>query len=120
MNNRTTGMKYETLAAGYLQEKGYRILVRNFRCRFGEIDIIAEDGGVLVFFEIKFRSSGQCGNPLEAVDVRKQRRISRAALYYYKENGYVKEQPCRFDVIGIEGNGFIRHIENAFEFQGWR
>lgn len=99
-------------------QQGYRILVRNFRNSYGEIDIIAEDAKTLVYCEVKYRSGSSCGDPLEAVDGRKQRRISRVALYHYAQNGYSRNRPCRFDVIGIYGDGSIRHIKNAFDFQG--
>lgn len=120
MNNRRTGTKYETAAAEYLRGKGYGILARNFRCRYGEIDIIAEKDGILVFLEVKYRGSACCGTPLEAVDARKQRRVCKAAMYYYAGHGYRDGRPCRFDVIGIDGEGTVRHVENAFEFQGCR
>jgi putative endonuclease len=71
---------------------------------------------VIVYVEIKFRSSDRYGDPLEAVDVRKQKRISRVAAYHYARYGAQDAKPCRFDVIGIYGNGCIRHIENAFEY----
>ncbi len=116
MNTRKTGAEYEQIAAEYLQEKGYHILERNFRCRYGEIDLIAEQGETLVYVEIKYRGSMRCGNPLEAVDSKKQRRICKTAMYYYTYHGYEAERPCRFDVIGIDGNGAIMHLENAFEF----
>lgn len=72
MNTRKTGAEYEQIAAEYLQEKGYHILERNFRCRYGEIDLIAEQGETLVYVEIKYRGSMRCGNPLEAVDSKKR------------------------------------------------
>ena len=82
------------------------------RCRSGEIDIIAKDGETLVFCEVKYRSDGAMGSPLEAVDVKKQRTIFRSALYYLSEHG-LEDVPCRFDVIGIEG-AKITQIRNAF------
>ena len=118
MNKRKTGAEYENLAAQYLKEQGYTILKQNYRNRFGEIDILAKKDEVLVFVEVKFRSTNACGAPLEAVDMRKQRKISRTALYYYAGHGYEENIPCRFDVIAIYGDGRIQHIENAFEFQG--
>ena len=69
-------------AAAYLKKKGYRILEANFRCRFGEIDLIARDGAYLVFIEVKYRSSLKDGDSLEAVNRRKQRKIIRVAEYY--------------------------------------
>ncbi len=117
-NNRKTGQTYEAVAADYLQSMGYAILERNYRCPYGEIDVIAKSGAYLVFVEVKYRRSSVCGSPGEAVDRRKQRRISRAALSYYGRNGYEQQIPCRFDVIGVDGKGEISHIENAFDFCG--
>ncbi len=117
-NTWQTGRKFETVAADYLEGKGYDILERNYRCPFGEIDVIAKSGDYLVFVEVKYRGSSAWGLPEEAVDRRKQRRISRAALSYYGRNGYEQEIPCRFDVIGVDGKGGISHIENAFDFCG--
>ena len=114
VNKRKVGAKYEAMAADYLQKKGYRIMERNFRSPFGEIDIIAEKDGVIVYVEIKYRSSLQYGDPLEAVAYRKQRQICRVANYHYAGYTGGREIPCRFDVIGIYGDGSIRHIENAF------
>lgn len=117
MNKRKIGTEYEELAAQYLLDKGYKINARNYRTSYGEIDIIAEKDSVLIFCEIKFRSGLHYGDPFEAVDRRKQRRISRVALFYYSSHGYTDNIPCRFDVIGIYGDGTIHHMENAFYFQ---
>ena len=118
LNKRQVGTKYETIAAEYLMEKGYKILARNYRNYYGEIDIIAERDGILVYVEIKYRKSAKYGDPLEAVDIRKQRRISRCAAYHYAGYGATRNMPCRFDVIAIYGDGSMRHIENAFEYRG--
>lgn len=115
-NKRAAGAAYEETASAYLYADGYRILERNYRNRCGEIDIIAKKDSVLVFLEVKFRSSDSCGDPLEAVDARKQRRICRTALHYYTARGYYGKASCRFDVLGIYGDGTIRHVENAFAF----
>ena len=73
MNKRQLGTVYEQKAAAYLQQQGYEILECNFRCRLGEIDIIAREGGYLCFVEVKYRSGDGYGSPLEAVGVYKQR-----------------------------------------------
>ena len=99
-------------------EKGYNILAHNYRNRYGEVDIIAEKDGMLIYVEIKFRRSERYGDPLEAVDIRKQRRIGRCAAYHYAGYGAARNMPCRFDVVGIYGDGSIQHIENAFEYRG--
>lgn len=118
MNKRKVGSVYEKMAADYLMGMGYTILEQNHRNKCGEIDIIASSKeGVLIICEVKYRSAGNCGDPLEAVDYRKQRRISRATLYYYMKHKYPLDTPCRFDVIAIYGDGTIRHIENAFEYR---
>lgn len=117
MNKRRIGTEYENMAGDYLTERGYKILEKNYRNRLGEIDLIAEDvDGTLVYCEIKYRRNNDAGDPLEAVNVNKQRRISRTALHHYAYNGYAGNRPCRFDVIGIYGDGTVRHIKNAFDF----
>ncbi|MCI7227256.1 YraN family protein [Lachnospiraceae bacterium OF09-6] len=112
MNRRETGTQYEERAAEYLIAQNYQILERNYRIRSGEIDIIARDGTVLVFIEVKYRKNDESGNPLEAVDIRKQRKIIKVARYYLYQKKY-GDVPCRFDVIGICGS-HIEHIKDAF------
>ena len=111
-NKRRTGTRYEQAAGFFLEQIGYGVLEYNYRCRFGEIDIIAKDGICLVFCEVKYRSGREKGSPLEAVDNRKQQRIFRCASHYLAGRG-LEDVPCRFDVIGIEGTA-VTHIKNAF------
>lgn len=85
----------------------------NYRCRRGEIDIVAKDGDCLVFCEVKYRSDEKKGMPLEAVDRRKQNIIFYCAMHYISEYN-IGDVPCRFDVIGITGRKII-HLKNAFE-----
>lgn len=113
-NKRKIGAKYEGMAAGYLEEHGYKILERNYHNKYGELDILAEKDSTLVVVEVKFRSSDSFGDPLEAVDRCKQNRIYRTTLFYYMEHGYELNYSCRYDIIAIYGNGTIKHIENAF------
>jgi putative endonuclease len=115
MNKRETGSRYEQIAADYLMESGYHIQVRNFRCRLGEIDLIAQNEGYLCFIEVKYRSSTVHGFPSEAVDKRKMMRIVRTAQYYMLVNGIPQTTPCRFDVVDIL-DGKISVIKNAFDF----
>ena len=102
---RTLGQSGEDAAASLLQARGYRILARNFRCRWGEIDIIAEEGGYLVFVEVKTRSGRGFGAPAEAVDPKKRQRLRRVAeryLYCRGPRGRGGEPPpCRFDVVTV-------------------
>jgi putative endonuclease len=90
----------ERAAADYLRERGYIVLERNFRCRGGEIDIIALDGGVLVFVEVKVRRTLSRGAPIEAVTLVKQARVRRAAQEYLTFCGRVFAR-IRFDVISV-------------------
>ena len=113
MNNRRTGSEYEARAAEYLTAKGYRILEKNFRCRQGEIDLIARDGSYLVFVEVQYRSSLAKGAPAEAVGPLKQRRIRQTAVFYLYSRGLGLDSPCRFDVVSITGNEILL-IQNAF------
>ena len=117
MNRRAVGSAYEECAAEYLRAQGYRILEQNFRCRTGEIDLIARDGAYLVFIEVKYRRNAGSGDPLEAVNAAKQTTISRTASYYCLKKGYGETMPCRFDVVAICGDE-IRLLRNAFEYAG--
>ena len=116
IHTRQTGFHYERLAGSYLEKQGYRIREYNFRCPYAEIDIIAENGIYLIFCEVKYRKGNNITRSLEAVDIRKQRRISRAALFYMSRH-HLSEIPCRFDVIGITDTQ-IQHIKNAFYYMG--
>ena len=116
MNKRTIGTTYEQVALKFLQKKGYEILETNFRCRFGEIDLIAKDGEYLVFVEVKFRSSKESGTPQEAVDYKKQRIISKVATFYCMKHNCYDQIPCRFDVVAILKSE-IELIQDAFEYQ---
>lgn len=117
MNRRKIGNAGEEQAAAYLRQMGFTILERNYRTPFGEVDIIALKDEVVVYFEVKYRSTVNYGDPLEAVNYKKQRQISRVANYHYASYARERELLCRFDVIGIYGDGTIRHIENAFYYQ---
>lgn len=117
MNTRKIGAAHEKEAAAFLKQKGYEIIQMNYRCRMGEIDLIAKDGEYLVFVEVKYRKDEQSGNPFEAVHYKKQRMISKVAAYYLMRHGFSTEQPCRFDVVGIVGSE-VTLIKNAFEYRG--
>lgn len=113
MNKRATGTVYEEKAVRYLEEKGYRIIERNYRRKTGEIDVIARDGDYLVFIEVKYRSGSMAGYGTEAVGYRKQQRIIRAAQWYLMEKK-IPEQPCRFDVVSFLGEQ-VTLIRDAFQ-----
>lgn len=115
MNTRELGAKREAYACDYLTANGIRIVNRNYRTRRGEIDIIGYDGDTLVFFEVKYRSSGARGYAAEAVDYRKQYRICRVSDYYRMVNHLPIDSPCRYDVIAMDGED-ITWIKNAFDY----
>jgi putative endonuclease len=115
------GRAGEDFAARHLEARGFRILERGFRTRDGEIDLVAADGGTVVFVEVKARSVTVCGRPAEAVDGRKQRRLLRAARVWLHRHG-ATESPCRFDVVEVlsrPGEEVIaHHIADAFQDGG--
>ena len=113
-NKRNIGTQYEMLALSYLENKGFKIICQNYRCRLGEIDIIAQDGIYLVFIEVKYRTDLRKGDPSEAINYHKKRIITNVAKYYIKKNILSEYTPCRFDAIVILGQE-MRHIENAFD-----
>lgn len=114
MNKRSVGAYWEGRVTEYLRMQGYTILYRNYRTRYSEIDIIAQDRKELTFIEVKYRKDNSAGDPLEAVTYSKQNKIYNAARFFLKENGYdVENTSIRFDVIGILGDK-ITHIKNAF------
>lgn len=112
-NRRKTGSCYEQLAAASLIKMGFKILEYNYRCRLGEIDLIAREGRYLVFIEVKYRTSMNSGDPAEAVDRKKRRKITQTARYYLLTHGYGEDTACRFDVAAILGDE-IRLIRDAF------
>jgi putative endonuclease len=119
LNNRELGNLGEDLAVKYLIEKEYIIINRNYRTRYGEIDVIAQNKDYLVFIEVKARKNNNFGYPREAVDFTKQRKIIKLANYYLiKENKM--NNNIRFDVVEVFLNknneaSFIEIITNAFE-----
>ena len=112
-NYRARGAYYEQVAAAWLSERGYCILERNYRCRMGEIDLIANDGDYIVFVEVKYRTTKASGYPAMAVDAKKQQRIINAARWYLMEHHKALETPVRFDVVGICGSN-VKLYQDAF------
>ncbi len=112
-NKRRTGAAYERRAAEYLQHAGMRVVCMNYRTRYGEIDIVAEDGGTLVFTEVKYKRSGASGAALEMVDRRKQAQIVRVARQYLYEHRVPEDRPVRFDCVGVTGSELV-YVRDAF------
>lgn len=114
-NKRVLGGVKEEAAAQILRNHGYEILEKNYRCRMGEIDLIAKDRGYLVFVEVKYRRTKGSGYAAEAVTLRKQRTICKVAAIYIKTH-FQKIPPCRFDVVGIDGHE-VTIYQNAFTYR---
>lgn len=114
---RNLGSVAEEAAARFLEEKGIRILERNFRSYHGEIDIIALEQQTILVVEVKMRSYKDCGTAAEAVDFRKQRRICYTFNYYRMQRKLAENTAVRFDVIEVDRDFACHWIKNAFEFQ---
>lgn len=107
----------ESVAVRALKNAGYKILDINYRCKLGEIDVIAREGGTLVFVEVKARRSNRFGNPKMAVTQKKQRKVSMVALEYLKRNG-ISDEKARFDVVAVSlrsSQPDVEIIRNAFD-----
>jgi putative endonuclease len=119
MGKREIGNIGEDIASAFLKKKGYAVIQRNFLCRVGEIDIIAQKGEYLCFVEVKLRKDARYGEAREFVTRSKQKKIILAAKYYLSKN--VTELQPRFDVVevympdGTDGKTYVRLLENAFE-----
>ncbi|MBI4753752.1 YraN family protein [Candidatus Desantisbacteria bacterium] len=107
------GQDGEEKAAKYLLKQGVKILEKNYRCGYGEIDIIAKDKDTLVFVEVKTRKTSTYLSPLLAVNKQKQFQISKVAVHYLIEKK-IQEMPCRFDVVTVVDKD-IQWIKGAFE-----
>jgi putative endonuclease len=105
----------ERLACAYLEERGLRLVTRNYRCRRGEIDLIMRDADNLVFVEVRYRASTRFGTPAETVGPRKRRRLAAAAAHYLMR--HPTRLACRFDILAITGAREIDWIRNAFDVQ---
>ena len=112
MNTKIAGNSGEAQTFNYLIQNDYKILETNYKCKIGEIDIIAQKDNIIVFVEVKKRSSAKYGLPREAVTQFKQHKIKMVATYYLQKTKNF-DKNCRFDVIEILGES-INHIENAF------
>ncbi|MCA9483560.1 MAG: YraN family protein [Nitrospina sp.] len=112
----------EALAVQYLKGRKYRILETNFRTPSGEIDIVAEQGGVLVFVEVKSRAGGEYGSPLSAVNTAKQKKLVQMAQRFRARHN-LWDQDCRFDVVAVSGEPEdpatwqVELVPNAFQWK---
>ena len=110
MNER--GREAERQASEFLQGQGMRIVARNWRCRFGEIDLVARDGSTLVFVEVRARASRSFGGAAESIDYAKRRKLVAAANLFLAARKL--DAACRFDAVLIEADGRMRWVRDAF------
>ena len=112
------GRRGERTAARYLRRKHHHILVRNYRCAAGEIDLISADGDTLVFVEVKTRSSDTAEDPQETFRRAQWKRVERAARFFLMERS-AQDNPCRFDLVTVvwppRGSPQIEHFEDVFQ-----
>jgi putative endonuclease len=116
--SKALGYKGEDLAVRYLRKKGFKVIERNYHCPWGEIDLIAREKDILVFVEIKARSSSEFGLPQEAVDRFKQKKLSQVARAYMAERHLDEDIAARFDVVAIHltpSGPAIELIKDAFQ-----
>jgi putative endonuclease len=109
------GKPYEQLALAYLQQQGLQLVQQNFSCKSGEIDLIMRQQQTWVFVEVKYRASNGYGGALAAVTYSKQQKILRTVRYYQQIHS-LTQQPCRIDVLAIEGKAPFQYnwLQNAF------
>ena len=112
-SSRADGKYYENIAVTYLKNQGYDIIMQNFYCKFGEIDIIGYNENYICFIEVKYRKHTKSGYAVEAVNKKKQLNIIKVANYYLLKHQIVTDFPIRFDVVAIDNND-ISLIKNAF------
>lgn len=121
-HKRLLGQRGEDEAERFLTAQcHYQVVARNYRCPFGEIDLVALDGRTIVFIEVRSHTGPGFGDPLASVNSRKQRQIAKAALHYLSRHGLC-DREARFDVVGVRWEGdraSLAHIKGAFELP-WR
>lgn len=111
------GDEGEALAVRFLEAQGYRVCARNYACRLGELDVVAERGDTVCFVEVRMRSTAVWGDPSHTVSFAKQRKVVKAAMHYLLAHG-VRDRVLRFDVISVVGRGeraTVEHLPGAFD-----
>lgn len=118
---RRKGSEAEDLARGYLQARGLKLLSANYRCRYGELDLVMRDGAQLVVVEVRSRRSDRHGAPEASITRRKRRSVMRAARCFVRDNPQFNGMMLRFDVVGVvtdAARARFRWIRNALQFDG--
>ncbi|WP_407074089.1 MULTISPECIES: YraN family protein [unclassified Pseudomonas] len=113
------GREAEAFALTYLQQQGLSLIAQNWLCPRGELDLVMLDGDTVVFVEVRYRRHAGWGGALESVDVRKREKLAMAAQYFLQQASHWADSPCRFDVIGINGDPgkepSLNWLQNAFD-----
>lgn len=113
----TRGHAAEDSAVRHLRGNGLKLVERNYRSPYGEIDLVMRDGDTLVFVEVRYRRSRKFGAPEETVDARKQRRLRATAEHYLQRGRAPSRKPCRFDIVaftGADDGAAVTWLQNAF------
>lgn len=113
LNKNNAGLDAEHIAATFLQSKGLKLIAQNYHCRFGEIDLVMQEGKTLVFVEVRMRSNAAFGGAASSITPQKQQKLILTAQHYLQQHG---DLPCRFDVVLMSSKqaGQIEWITNAF------
>ncbi|MBV6286048.1 YraN family protein [Pseudomonas aegrilactucae] len=118
-SRQAAGNAAEQQALHYLQAQGLQLLAQNWRCKRGELDLVMLDGDTVVFVEVRYRLHAGFGGALASVDNRKQQKLVLAAQYFLQKETRWANQPCRFDVIALQGRGHsgtpLDWLKNAFD-----
>lgn len=112
VTTREQGEYTESLACQFLENKGFKLVERNFNCRFGEIDLIMQDNDSLVFIEVRYRRNNNYGSGAETITANKQSKLIKTASAYLQRHAKLNRYPARFDVISITGPIETTNIEN--------
>jgi putative endonuclease len=117
VDRKAYGNEGEEAAVRFLEARGYRVRARNFSCRYGELDVVAEHGDTVCFVEVRMRSTAVWGDPSHTVSFAKQRKVVKAALHYLLTQR-LRDRMIRFDVISVVGRGeraTVEHLPGAFD-----
>jgi putative endonuclease len=107
------GEAAEAMAGQWLKKQGLTLIEKNYRCKFGEIDLIMQEKAILVFVEVRYRSNRQFGSAIDSITPAKQQKLLRTAEHYLQRLSQTPE--CRFDIIGIDTQRQIDWVRNAFQ-----
>lgn len=112
-DTRSIGQQAENAACAFLEKKGLKLLIRNYHCKLGEIDLIMQDNEDIVFIEVRKRMHADFASALESVTYTKQQKIIKTATFFLQNKGWLDKACCRFDVVGLS-DGRIDWVKDAF------